>query len=100
MTTHSHLAGVTDILKSSPGCQKNCLFTSISILQADSSKIQQTAVSKVVIKSINIMTFNISLVKKVMEFLWMPYRGPHMLTDSLLEDSHSKSSHIARFSNI
>ena len=62
--------------------------------------MQQTAVPKVVIKSIDIMTLNILLVARVMEFIWVSYRGPHMLTDSLLEDSHSKSSHIARFGNI
>ena len=100
MPTHLHQVGVTYILKSSPACQKNCLFTRISILQADSSKIKQTAVPKVVIKSIDVMTLKISLVTRVMEFIWMSYRGPDMLTDSLLEDSHPKSSHIARFGSI
>ena len=62
--------------------------------------MQQTAVPKVVIKLIDIMTLNISLVTRVMELIWMSYRGAHMLTDSLLEDSYLKSSHIARFGNI
>ena len=62
--------------------------------------MQETTVPKVVIKSIDIMTLNIVLETRVMEFIWMFYRGPHMLTDSLLEDSYPKSSHIVRFGNI
>ena len=39
MPIHPHQAGVTHIVKSSPTCQKSCLFTRISTLQAGSSKI-------------------------------------------------------------
>ena len=39
------------------------------------------------------------MVTRAMDIIWMPYRGPHMLTGSLPEDSHSKSSHVARFRN-
>ena len=34
-----------------------------------------------------------------MDIIWMSYRDPHMLTGSLPEDSHSKSSPVARFGN-
>ena len=46
MPTHPHRAGVTHILKSSPACHKSCVFKRISILQADGSKIYETAVAK------------------------------------------------------
>ena len=39
------------------------------------------------------------MVIKARDFLWMSYRSPHMLTGSLPEDSHPKSSHTARLDN-
>ena len=36
---------------------------------------------------------------RALDFVWMSYRGAHMLTDSLPEGSHPKSSHIVRLSN-
>ena len=32
-------------------------------------------------------------------FVWMPYRGAHMLTGSVSENSHPKHSHIMRLGN-
>ena len=43
---------------------------------------------KVVIKSIDIMTLNIVVVAKALNFVWMSYKGANMLTGSLPEDSH------------
>ena len=41
------------------------------------------------------MTLNIVVVARALGYAWMSYRGPHMLNDSLPEDSHQKCSHIA-----
>ena len=57
MPTHPHQMGVIRILTSSPACQNSCLFTRISTLQAG-SKISQSTLPKVVIKSIDMMTLN------------------------------------------
>ena len=45
-------------------------------------------------KSIDIMTLNIAVVTKALEFAWMPCRGAHMFAGSLPENSHPKYSHI------
>ena len=36
---------------------------------------------------------------RALYFVWMSYRGTHMLTASLPEDSHSKSSNTVRLGN-
>ena len=94
-----HQVSVTHILKSSPVCQNHCFFTSISTLQVRSSKIYQTVVPKVVIKWIDIMTSNNAMLIRALDFIWMFYRGPHMVLGSLPEESHPKSSHVARLGN-
>ena len=53
----------------------------------------------VVIKSIEVMTLNIFMVGRTLEVLWMFYRGAHKLAGSLPEDSHRKSSPVARLGN-
>ena len=45
------------------------------------------------------MILKIYMVTRVMDFIWMSYSGPHMLTGLLPEDSNLKSSNIARFGN-
>ena len=57
------------------------------------------ALPKMVIKMIDILTLNISVVARALDFVWVSYRGPHMLIESLLENSHPKSSRIARLGN-
>ena len=94
-----HQVSVTHILKSSPACQNHCFFTRISTLQVGSSKIYQIVVPKVVIKWIHIMTSNNAMLIRALDFIWMFYRGPHMVLDSLPEESHPKSSHVARLGN-
>ena len=55
--------------------------------------------SKVIIKSIDVMTLNVFMLTRVLDFLWMSYRGAHKLDGSLPEDSHPKSSLIVRLGN-
>ena len=50
-------------------------------------------------KSINVMTLNIAVVKKALDYVWMSYGGAHTLTGSLPENSHPKYSHIVRLDN-
>ena len=38
------------------------------------------------------------MVARAQVFVWMSYRGAHMLTGSVPEASYPKSSHIARLS--
>ena len=51
------------------------------------------------IKSIDIMTLNIIVVRKAIDIVWLPYTGAHMLTGSLPEKSKTKYSHIVRLGN-
>ena len=77
--------------KVTSACQKIFLFTRISTLQATDP------ISG--IKSIDIMALNITMVTRPLYFVWMSYRGTHMLTGSLPEDGHSKSFNTARLGN-
>ena len=70
-----------------------------AVLQTGSSKIYQPTLPKAVIDSIDIMTLSIVVVTNALHFLWMSYRGAHMLTGSLLEDSYPKYSHTVRPGN-
>ena len=45
------------------------------------------------------MNVHIVVVIRALGFAWMSYRGSHMLTGLLKEDSRPKSSHIAILSN-
>ena len=45
------------------------------------------------------MTVNNAIVTRVLNFIWMPCRGPHMLTSLLSTDSYPKSSHMAGLGN-
>ena len=45
------------------------------------------------------MTLNIAIVARALDFIWMSYRGPHMFTGSLKEDSHQKFSHLTILGN-
>ena len=51
------------------------------------------------IKSIDIMTLNIVVVRQAIDIVWLPYTGAHMLTGSLPEKSKTKYSHIVRLGN-
>lgn len=42
------------------------------------------------------MTLNIAMATRILDFTWMSYRDPNMLTGSLPEESRPKSSHIIR----
>ena len=48
------------------------------------------------IKPIDVMTLNIVVVTRAVDFVWMSFRVSHMLAGSLPEDSHVKYSHIVR----
>ena len=52
-----------------------------------------------VIKLIDIMTLNAAMVTRALDFVWMSYRGPHMLFGSLSEYSHRMSCHTAKLGN-
>ena len=45
------------------------------------------------------MTSNNAMLIRALDFIWMFYRGPHMVLGSLREESHPKSSHVARLGN-
>ena len=89
MPTHPHQAVVTRILTSSPACQNSCLSTRIFTLKAG-SKIQQSLLRKIVIKSIDMMTLNFVMVARTLDFVWMSHRVTHKLTDSLPEETLRK----------
>ena len=42
------------------------------------------------------MTLNIAMATGILDFTWMSYSGPNMLTGSLPEETRPKSSHLVR----
>ena len=54
-------------------------------------------VSGIVIKSIDVMTVNIVMITRILDFVWTSYVGLHMLTRSQPENSYPKFSHIVRW---
>ena len=92
--THLHRAGITRIQKYHPPVKTVAFFTRNSSLQAGSSKMQQPTLSKAITTSIDIMNLNVAMMTRVLELVWTSYRGDHMLTGSLPEDSYPKSSHV------
>ena len=62
-------------------------------MRSAAAKYNKPTFPKVVIISIDIMMGNTVVVARALAFVLMLYRGAHMFTGSLTEDSHPKSSH-------
>ena len=90
--THPHQAGITHILKSHPPVKRFSFSPAFLPYKQATDPISG-------IKSIDIMALNITMVTRPLYFVWMSYRGTHMLTGSLPEDGHSKSFNTARLGN-
>ena len=51
-------------------------------------------------KTIDIMTLNTAVVEMTLDFVWMSYRGTHILTGSLLGETLRKCPYSAFFWSI